>query len=178
MENTKPKPTASLTDSLNRLVHVYENRDWVKCPACSEEWSKLYPCVFWKEVGEKWEHAQSHICLDCATTPRSFQWIATNWPRTEFDNWGTPTIKMGWTRGARITSKCYDDTVVNWQARLAKVWIVNRDNEQPEFIVMANGNPGKPIDVFVRGHGKKSFDNIIAAWFAMNRIAQGKDDRD
>lgn len=50
-----------------------EKQNWTKCPACSVEWTKLRPCFF---LDDEMKGAWSSVCVVCAETLVSFDWIA------------------------------------------------------------------------------------------------------
>lgn len=42
---------------------------WIKCPICSEEWTKLRPCQFVKD-----DHPMTtHVCVECAESGKSLR---------------------------------------------------------------------------------------------------------
>lgn len=51
-----------------------ENQSWVRCPSCSEEWTKLRYCPFFYK-GRK-DH--TYLCVECAEGVRAFEWINSN----------------------------------------------------------------------------------------------------
>lgn len=59
----------SLTGKLKELEKKIQ---WVKCPMCDDEWTKLRPCVYY--WGTK--PTKTHVCADCAETAEGLQYLA------------------------------------------------------------------------------------------------------
>lgn len=50
---------------------------WVKCPACSEEWTKLSPC---KYLNDNKKESVPYLCVICAETLVSWDWLVFRFP--------------------------------------------------------------------------------------------------
>lgn len=84
MSTTNP----SESDIKAAVKNIAENKpqQWVRCPACRDEWSKLKACL----VGKDW----NHICVQCAEHLSNWAWVVNTYPITKpFDNWDNDWVE-------------------------------------------------------------------------------------
>jgi hypothetical protein len=146
--------------------------EWVKCPACREEWTKLNNCIYWKKgQGEAFFPGSTHLCIECSESLKSFDWIVMNWVSDEYDNWPAPKIEKKWIPSLPAFVN-YKHTEVDrekvhlWKNLMVKLWLKNTTQDDPEYLLKTS--PDGRITVFVSGKDDPIVrNNAVDAWFAI-----------
>jgi len=151
---------------LKKLNEIKEKMTYVACPACKEEWTKLCPCRVWgdTEGNEKVFHME-YLCVTCAESLRSFNWIVSQWPQNVFDNYPRPKVEIVWMKKQPIYSICYGEKAYHWKNMIGKVWLANprAEKEGPEYLIRYESNR---FVIYVAGQDEPLYSpNAIDAWF-------------
>lgn len=77
-----------------------KNTTWVKCPACSEEWSKLRKCTY---LSDDKKLVDSYLCVVCAETLVAWNWLIGKYPIPHYSElrWKKPRF-LKYTFGEKI----------------------------------------------------------------------------
>lgn len=81
-----------------------ENKRWVKCPCCSEEYLKLRPCNY---LDDQMRPALSYLCVICAETLVAWEWIVSRMPlptgALSYTKWTAPRYqRLSWKEGDQV----------------------------------------------------------------------------
>lgn len=63
-------------DIIKSLKSQESTINWVQCPFCDEEFTKLRPCNYWQNGKD----VQSFICIECAETVKGLTYLAFQYP--------------------------------------------------------------------------------------------------
>lgn len=67
--------------------------EWVKCPSCKEDWSKLRTSIFYAESDSGLKKVMDNSCVECAETLKNYKWWTSRFPFvSQFSNWGDVEI--------------------------------------------------------------------------------------
>jgi hypothetical protein len=70
-----------LKDVLKKFEYFDSQVNWLLCPSCGEEWTRLRPCGFFVEddYGKK-NLTRASVCIDCAEGVRAFNHLNSLYP--------------------------------------------------------------------------------------------------
>ena len=136
-------------DAMMRGLNLLEERiKWVACPQCSEEVSKLRPCVYW----EKGAQCLGSVCLECAESVKGLTFLAQKFPAPGVDL-TFELLPVASRMGTKyITEKSYRAKVAygNWF-----------------FWVYAKGQHLATLEDRKSPDQEKLYDNTFQVWMAL-----------
>jgi len=145
-------------------------QSYVVCPACGEEWNRLFPCRF---KNENLQNDVTYLCVQCGETAKSIRWIITRHPfHVPVDGWNEPLAWSKWPNKGisggfvnviekRETKR---EWVPLWRNQIAGVhWNPFKEYEVKYFIQLRSGS--YPIRVVKTGAEEQYYsENMIDAW--------------
>lgn len=160
--------SALMNSLLDRFGSIDERIEWVNCPACREEWSKLTPCQVWGDQSgsDKPPHFE-YLCAECAESLKSLPWIVHQWPQRVFDNYPKPRVETAWMKKQPMFLMSGGEKVFQWKNQIGKIWLANVRSENPEYLIRFESNR---LVVYVAGSDEPLYSsNAIDAWFKIIR---------
>lgn len=175
---------------LGKTVHdLPRSEPWITCPACGEEWTMLREC-FWFEGENSKIKQTSSICVQCAESLRSFQWIMDTWPIVKpFENWADDWLEAyAFFPGDRKnyafvnsynpeTRQPFKEKVMFWKNKIAFVRAFHGkkpENPKSENAILAYTLRGDMVTGKIAALDQKNrenemivYDNAIEAWVGM-----------
>lgn len=161
--------TETVKEAMHKIIKRFgeaeEKINWIKCPCCSEEWTKLMPCRVWVENGDKKKEMITSLCVSCAENAHNLERIAIMWPM-EFGHAGLNFQKR--------LPKAFRDLPHN--LKTPSMWIMEISTSNSfSFEVEKRGSL-----LVLRGTGippeePMYFDNSVGVWFWLrNRFENGE----
>ena len=80
----------SVKKIVDTIGRIYQDCQWVLCPLCDEEWTKLHPVL----LKENDKREVVWMCVECSESLKSFEQIVNLYPFVpKANNWHEPTFK-------------------------------------------------------------------------------------
>jgi hypothetical protein len=180
------------TPVVNKLFDDMRRRmmkaEWVSCPACAQEWTKLYECpYFWMDERDFRRDDTTYLCIECAQTPKGFEFITHTWPiRPPFSEW--IKIDSFWPDGMakydEVEGQDTDPDTGETVVRLVKifrwgelrtrvrVWEGGRGSGQADFDCTLKAGSENIVVWDAAAQSRVTYLNAVAAWFAIKAKIQ------
>jgi len=145
----------SAVDLMEPFLKLENSIQWIKCPFCDDEVSKLRPCVFWNPTEQK-----SYICVECAETVKGLTYIAASYPHSGIDVKSELIPIYEKVHPKYITENSY------------RAYVVYGDLS---FMVWKDGTSLAVLEKRQSPDMKKNYNNTYQVWFAIkNEIEKGQ----
>lgn len=144
----------SAAELVKSLKFLEEKIQWIPCPFCDDEVSKLRPCNYWDRQGRP---AVSHVCVECAETVKGLTFLAAKYQTAGVDvEIITPIYIQKLNPGdafmrSRIAKITYGSLVFNVCVKGASI-----------AVLQVNKSPDQ----------ERLYNNTYQAWFATMKILE------
>lgn len=128
---------------------------WVRCPSCSDEWTKLRPCGY---LDDEKRPAESSLCVVCAETLVAWDWLMDRRPLPGALSY------TGWKSNRYLKVRMGEKIEQVDQPQNAFVVVEFRSGDSINLTVVARSEgTGRPIRFKVKGTDEEhTADNIFA----------------
>lgn len=69
---------SQIKNIFEKMAVSYEAIQWVKCPVCKEEWTRLQQVLFFTKTNEGVKRNTAYTCPDCSKSVFSAEWFVAN----------------------------------------------------------------------------------------------------
>lgn len=139
----------NVADGLKSLKVLEAKTNWIKCPFCDDEVTRLRPCGYWVPV-----ETVSHVCVECAESVKGLPYLAMRYPIPGVD------VAMSLMPVYEKLPKRF----ISERSYKARVFY-----QDWGFMVWPDGSHLYVLEDRKAPDQKKSYDNTFQVWFALKK---------
>ncbi len=148
----------SIGDIYRDMGLLEDKIQWIVCPFCADEVSKLRPCNYWNDLGKE---VKTHICVECAESVKGLFYLAQKVI--------IPGVEVAITTPDYISK-------LKFKFTLPKNDIAKVSYGSMSYRVSVKGSRLAVLRDGKSADQEKSYDNTFQVWFSLKSQLEKGDD--